>query len=97
MTDVVHDHEWWVPYVDEYLQSNETIKNYCQEKGFNYDAFYWHLQRERQIREECHLSEIAEVLPVTVVNHPLDNVTVEINGIKVSGNPADVRQLLGIC
>ena len=36
----IHTHEWWLPFLKEYQHSGKTIKDYCKENGFNYEAFY---------------------------------------------------------
>jgi hypothetical protein len=38
----VHSHEWWLPYIEECRSLNISLSDYCEEKGFCYDAFYWH-------------------------------------------------------
>lgn len=95
MLKEIHTHEWWLPYLDEYHRSGKTITEFCRDKGLIYDAFYWQLRRERRVSCDSS-SENIEILPVTVIDHSQESIMVEINGIRVCGNTADIRQLLGI-
>ena len=85
MVKDIHTHEWWLPFLTEYQQSGKTIKDYCKEKGFNYDAFYRHLRREQREAVDDGSSDCYEVLPVTVTDHTSEFIRVEINGVNTSG------------
>ena len=96
MVKDIHTHEWWLPFLTEYQQSRKTIKDYCKEKGFNYDAFYWHLHREQREAVDDGSSDCYEVLPVAVTDHTSEFIRVEINGVNICGSTDDLRRLLGI-
>ncbi len=96
MVKDIHTHEWWLPFLKEYQQSGKTIKDYCNEKGFNYEAFYWHLRREQREAVDDGSSDCYEVLPVTVTDHTSEFIRVEINGVNICGSTDDLRRLLGI-
>ena len=83
-------------HTQEYQQSGKTIKLYCKEKGFNYEAFYWHLRREQREAVDDGSSDCYEVLPVTVTDHTSEFIRVEINGVNICGSTDDLRRLLGI-
>lgn len=91
----IHNHEWWLPYIEECRSSNISLSDYCKEKGFNYDAFYWHWHKEKHISQ---LNEVCEtqICPVVIASTDQEVRHIEINGIEVSGSTEDLRDLLGI-
>ena len=83
------------PFLTEYQPERENNQGLLQEKGFNYDAFYWHLRREQKAVDDGS-SDCYEVLPVTVTDHTSEFIRVEINGVNICGSTDDLRRLLGI-
>ena len=96
MVKDIHTHEWWLPFLKEYQHSGKTIKDYCKENGFNYEAFYWHLHREQREAIDDGGCDHSEVLPVTVIERTPEFIRVEINGVNICGSTDDLRRLLGI-
>lgn len=93
MVKEIHSHEWWLPYIEEWRSRNISMRGYCIEKGFSYDAFGWHWRIEK--KKVIKNSE-TEVLPVVVNGTCSSQKQIEINGIEVCGSTDDLRDLLGI-
>jgi len=100
MDKTIHDHEWWLPYIEEFENVDISLQQYCLDHGFKYSAMYWHIRREKNKKKA---PEEIEFLPVTVVDqisYPVmlrtDSISVSINGINVSGDTDAIRKILGV-
>ena len=91
----IHGHEWWLPYIEECRSRNISVSDYCKEKGFNYDAFYWHWRKENHVSQINDVCE-TQIYPVVIARADQEVKHIEINGIEVSGSTEDLRDLLGI-
>lgn len=90
-----HNHEWWLPYIDECRSMHITLREYCRMKGFNYNTYYRHWQVENsstQINQDCE----TQIYPVVIAGAENNVKHIEINGVEVSGSTEDLRDLLGI-
>lgn len=81
-----------MPYIEEYLNSDISMKDYAESKGLSMKALSYHVRVERRKRVA---QSSAEIIPVTVAA-PSNTLDVSINGISITADPDTIRKILGV-
>lgn len=95
MEKTIHDTDWWIPYIEDYKSSGLSLIDYCKGHGFSYSAMYWHIRKVKTGID----SESVEIIPVNVTGTDIiqsDDISIYINGIRISGNIDTIRKILGV-
>lgn len=95
MSAVIHTHDWWLTYVEDFKNSGMTIKGYAESKGLSPDSLEYHIRTERNKNKA---KQNLEILPVKIVDNSVSSTSldVSINGVKVTADPDSIRKILGV-